>query len=139
MFRFLLLTLVLATNAQGEEREFKINGLISGCLGGYPIHVSLYDEQAWEDMSPLNVLIVNPKKTDNCQADYEFVVNDGSYIVAAFEDKNKNNKLDFLFFLPREPAGFYRKFNGFSAPTFDSLKFNINSKDYAKADINLGG
>ena len=43
----------------------------------------------------------------------------------SFEDNIGYGELDFFFFIPKEPAGFYQ-FNGMGAPKFDKMKIDIN-------------
>jgi uncharacterized protein (DUF2141 family) len=70
-------------------------------------------------------IIIDPSKNGDCSVPFSFNKPTGSYALASFEDKNNNGKLDFFFFIPKEPAGFYQ-FSGMGAPNFDKMKINVN-------------
>ena len=70
-------------------------------------------------------IIIDPSKNGDCSVPFSFNKPTGSYALASFEDKNNNGKLDFFFFIPKEPAGFYN-FSGMGAPKFDKMKINVN-------------
>ena len=112
--------------AKANDEVYTISGIVTGCSSKNPIHVLLYNEVVFKDMAHIQENIYQPDKSQECYVPYMLEVQKGSYVVAAFEDKNKNNKLDFFFFIPKEPSGFFRKFSGISAPKFEKLKFDVD-------------
>jgi len=119
-----MMFLIGATKANNEI--YTLSGVVTGCSSKNPIHVLLYNEAVFKDMAHIQENIYQPDKSGECSVPYMLEVQKGSYVVAAFEDKNKNNKLDFFFFIPKEPSGFFQKFSGMSAPKFDKLKFDVD-------------
>ena len=112
--------------AKANDEVYTVSGMVTGCSSKKPIHVLLYNEVVFKDMAHIQENIYQPDKSQECYVPYMLEVQKGSYVVAAFEDKNKNNKLDFFFFIPKEPSGFFRKFSGMSAPKFEKLKFDVD-------------
>ncbi len=121
---------------QANEQVYTLSGVVTGCSSKNPIHVLLYNEAVFKDMDHIQENVYQPDKSGECSVPYTLKVQKGSYVVAAFEDKNKNNKLDFFFFIPKEPSGFFRKFSGMSAPKFDKLKFDVDG-DIVNANVEL--
>jgi len=72
-------------------------------------------------------LITKTVKATNQSLDFTFVVHDGIYAVAAYQDINENGKLDKGWFnIPKEPYGLSNNYRpSFSAPTFDDCKFKV--------------
>ncbi len=90
-----MMFLIGATKANNEI--YTLSGVVTGCSSKNPIHVLLYNEAVFKDMAHIQENIYQPDKSGECSVPYMLEVQKGSYVVAAFEDKNKNNKLDFSF------------------------------------------
>ena len=132
-----IITLQFCFNSSFADEEFyKVSGFVTGCSSKHSIHVSLYDENSFKDMTAIEESIYEPTGSEDCKVPFTLKTPKGSYIIAVFEDKNNNNKLDFFFFIPKEPSGFFRKFSGMSAPKFEKLKFDVDS-DFVGADVEL--
>jgi len=119
-----------------EEELYTVSGFVTGCSSKHSIHVTLYDEVSFKDMTAIQESIYEPTESEECKVPFTLNTPKGSYTIAAFEDENKNKKLDFFFFIPKEPSGFFRKFSGMSAPKFEKLKFDVDS-DFFGADVEL--
>ena len=52
---------------------------------------------------------------------FEFVVEQGRWVVSAYEDLNENGALDMGLFGPKEPSGLWRPFRGWHRPHFDEV------------------
>ena len=119
-----------------DEKLYTVSGFVTGCSSKHPIHVILYDETSFKDMTAIEESIYEPTGSEDCKVPFTLNTPKGSYTIAAFEDENNNKKLDFFFFIPKEPSGFFRKFSGISAPKFEKLKFDVNS-DFVGANVEL--
>jgi len=119
-----------------EEELYRVSGFVTGCSSKHSIHVTLYDEASFKDMTAIQESIYKPTESEECKVPFTLNTPKGSYIIASFEDENNNKKLDFFFFIPKEPSGFFRKFSGMSAPKFEKLKFDVTS-DFVGANIEL--
>ena len=111
--------------ANADDHLHKVSGMVSGCSSKYAVHVLMYEESGFKEMNHSQENIYNPVKGSNCKVNFSMEVPTGQYALASFEDKNGNGKLDFFFFIPKEPAVFYQ-FNGMGAPKFDKMKIDIN-------------
>jgi len=132
-----ILTLpVCFINAYADEKLYTVSGFVTGCSSKHSIHVSLYDKNSFQDMTAIQESIYEPTENEECKVPFTLNIPKGSYTIAAFEDKNNNKKLDFFFFIPREPSGFFRAFSGMSAPKFEKLKFDVDA-DFVGADVEL--
>ncbi len=131
-----LLLLPFLSISQADDELFSISGVITGCSANKPVHVLLYNEAVFKDMIHIQENVYQPEKEFDCAIPYTLQVQKGSYVIAAFEDKNINQKLDFFFFIPKEPSGFFRAFTGMSAPNFEKLKFDV-ADNFVNADIEL--
>ena len=127
---------VCFNSSYADEKLYTVSGFVTGCSSKHSIHVSLYDENSFKDMTAIQESIYEPTGSEDCKVPFTLKTPKGSYIIAAFEDENNNNKLDFFFFIPKEPSGFFRKFSGMSAPKFEKLKFDVNS-DFVGANVEL--
>ena len=123
-------------NAYADEELYRVSGFITGCSSKHSVHVILYDEASFKDMTAIQENIYEPTGNEECKIPFSLNTQQGSYTIAAFEDENNNKKLDFFFFIPKEPSGFFRKFSGMSAPKFEKLKFDVNS-DFVGANVEL--
>ena len=132
-----IITLQVCFNsASADEELYTVSGFVTGCSSKHSIHVILYDEISFKDMTAIEESIYEPTGSEDCKVPFTLKTPKGSYIIAAFEDENNNNKLDFFFFIPKEPSGFFRTFSGMSAPKFEKLKFDVDS-DFVGADVEL--
>jgi len=132
-----IITLQVCFNSSYAEKElYTVSGFVSGCSSKNSIHVILYDETSFKDMAAIQETIYEPTGSEECKVPFTLNTPKGSYTIAAFEDENNNNKLDFFFFIPKEPSGFFRKFSGMSAPKFEKLKFDVDG-DFFGADVEL--
>ena len=132
-----IITLHICFNiASADEELYTVSGFVTGCSSKHPIHVILYDETSFKDMTAIEESIYEPTGIEDCKVPFTLNTPKGSYTIAAFEDENNNKKLDFFFFIPKEPSGFFRKFSGMSAPKFEKLKFDVNS-DFVGANVEL--
>ena len=123
-------------NAYADEELYKVSGFITGCSSKHSVHVILYDEVSFKDMTAIQENIYEPTGNGECKIPFSLNTPQGSYTIAAFEDENNNKKLDFFFFIPKEPSGFFRTFSGMSAPKFEKLKFDVDG-DFFGADVEL--
>ena len=124
------------SSAYANEELYTVSGLVTGCSSKHSIHVSLYDENSFKDMTAIQESIYEPTVSEECKVPFTLNTPKGSYTIAAFEDENNNKKLDFFFFIPKEPSGFFRTFSGMSAPKFEKLKFDVDG-DFVGADVEL--
>ena len=132
-----IITLQVCFNsASADEELYTVSGFVTGCSSKHSIHVILYDEISFKDMTAIEESIYEPTGSEECKVPFTLNTPKGSYTIAAFEDENNNNKLDFFFFIPKEPSGFFRTFSGMSAPKFEKLKFDVDS-DFFGADVEL--
>ena len=132
-----IITLQVCFNsASADEELYTVSGFVTGCSSKHSIHVILYDEISFKDMTAIEESIYEPTGSEECKVPFTLNTPKGSYTIAAFEDENNNKKLDFFFFIPKEPSGFFRKFSGMSAPKFEKLKFDVDS-DFFGADVEL--
>ena len=123
-------------NAYADEELYRVSGFITGCSSKHSVHVILYDEVSFKDMTAIQESIYEPTGNGECKIPFSLNTPQGSYTIAAFEDENNNNKLDFFFFIPKEPSGFFRTLSGMSAPKFEKLKFDVDG-DFFDADVEL--
>jgi len=132
-----IITLQVCFNsASADEELYTVSGFVTGCSSKHSIHVILYDEISFKDMTAIEESIYEPTGSEECKVPFTLNTPKGSYTIAAFEDENNNKKLDFFFFIPKEPSGFFRTFSGMSAPKFEKLKFDVNS-DFVGANVEL--
>jgi len=132
-----IITLHISFNSSyADEELYKVSGFVTGCSSKHSIHVSLYDENSFKDMTAIQESIYEPAGSKDCKVPFTLNIPKGSYTIAAFEDENNNKKLDFFFFIPKEPSGFFRTFSGMSAPKFEKLKFDVDG-DFVGADVEL--
>ena len=132
-----IITLQISFNSSyADEELYKVSGFVTGCSSKHSIHVSLYDENSFQDMTAIQESIYEPTESEECKVPFTLNIPKGSYTIAAFEDENNNKKLDFFFFIPKEPSGFFRTFSGMSAPKFEKLKFDVDG-DFVGADVEL--
>ena len=112
--------------SKADDHLHTVSGSITGCSTKHSVHVLIYEESGFNDgMNHSQEIIIDPSKNGDCSVPFSFNKPTGSYALASFEDKNNNGKLDFFFFIPKEPAGFY-KFSGMGAPKFDKMKIDVN-------------
>ena len=132
-----IITLQISFNSSyADEELYKVSGFVTGCSSKHSIHVSLYDENSFQDMTAIQESIYEPTESEECKVPFTLNIPKGSYTIAAFEDENNNKKLDFFFFIPKEPSGFFRTFSGMSAPKFEKLKFDVDG-DFVGANVEL--
>ena len=132
-----IITLQVCFNsASADEELYTVSGFVTGCSSKHSIHVILYDEISFKDMTAIEESIYEPTGSEECKVPFTLNTPKGSYTIAAFEDENNNKKLDFFFFIPKEPSGFFRTFSGMSAPKFEKLKFDVDG-DFFGADVEL--
>ncbi|MBT7149314.1 MAG: DUF2141 domain-containing protein, partial [Thiotrichales bacterium] len=110
---------------KADDHLHTVSGSITGCSSKHAVHVLIYEESGFKGMNHSQEIIYNPAKGDNCNISFSMEVPSGPYALASFEDKNGNGELDFFFFIPKEPAGFYQ-FSGMGAPKFDKMKVEVN-------------
>ena len=111
--------------ANADDHLHKVSGMVTGCSSKHAVHVLIYEESGFKEMNHSQENIYNPDKGNDCIVNFSMEVQTGLYALASFEDKNANGELDFFFFIPKEPAGFYQ-FNGMGAPKFDKMKITVN-------------
>jgi len=132
-----IITLQVCFNsASADEELYTVSGFVTGCSSKHSIHVILYDEISFKDMTAIEESIYEPTGSEECKVPFTLNTPKGSYTIAAFEDENNNKKLDFFFFIPKEPSGFFRTFSGMSAPKFEKLKFDVDG-DFVGANVEL--
>mgnify|MGYP001352045792 FL=1 len=132
-----IITLQVCFNsASADEELYTVSGFVTGCSSKHSIHVILYDEISFKDMTAIEESIYEPTGSEDCKVPFTLNTPKGSYTIAAFEDENNNKKLDFFFFIPKEPSGFFRTFSGMSAPKFEKLKFDVDG-DFVDANVEL--
>ena len=127
---------VCFNSASADEELYAVTGFVTGCSSKHSIHVILYNEASFKDMIPIEESIYEPTDGEECKVPFTLNTPKGSYTIAAFEDENNNKKLDFFFFIPKEPSGFFQTFTGMSAPKFEKLKFDVDG-DFVGADVEL--
>lgn len=112
--------------SKADDHLHTVSGYVTGCSSKHSVHVLIYEESGFNDgMNHSQETIIEPTKNGPCSVPFSFNKATGSYALASFEDKNNNGKLDFFFFIPKEPAGFY-KFSGMGAPKFKKMKIDVN-------------
>jgi len=135
-YLFIMTLQTCFNSSYAEEDLYTVSGFVTGCSSKHSIHVSLYDENSFQDMTAIQESIYEPTESEECKVPFTLNIPKGSYTIAAFEDENNNKKLDFFFFIPKEPSGFFRAFSGMSAPKFEKLKFDVGG-DFVGADVEL--
>jgi len=135
-YLFIMTLQACFNSSYAEEDLYTVSGFVTGCSSKHSIHVSLYDENSFQDMTAIQESIYEPTESEECKVPFTLNVPKDSYTIAAFEDENNNKKLDFFFFIPKEPSGFFRAFSGMSAPKFEKLKFDVGG-DFVGADVEL--
>ena len=136
IFLSIITVSVYSINVYADEELYRVSGFITGCSSKHSVHVILYDEASFKDMTAIQENIYEPTGNGECKIPFSLNTPQGSYTIAAFEDENNNNKLDFFFFIPKEPSGFFRTFSGMGAPKFEKLKFDVDG-DFFDADVEL--
>jgi len=132
-----IITLQICFNSSyADEKLYTVSGFVTGCSSKHSIHISLYDKNSFKDMTAIQESIYEPTRGEECKVPFTLNTPKGSYTITAFEDENNNKKLDFFFFIPKEPSGFFRAFSGMSAPKFEKLKFEVDG-DFVGADVKL--
>ena len=112
--------------SKADDHLHTVSGSITGCSTKHSVHVLIYEESGFNNgMNHSQEIIIDPNKDGDCSVPFSFNKPTGSYALASFEDKNNNGKLDFFFFIPKEPAGLY-KFSGMGAPKFEKMKIDVN-------------
>ena len=112
--------------SKADDHLHTVSGYVTGCSSKHSVHVLIYEESGFNGgMNHSQETIIEPTKNGPCSVPFSFNKATGSYALASFEDKNNNGKLDFFFFIPKEPAGFY-KFSGMGAPKFKKMKIDVN-------------
>ena len=139
-FKLLVLSLFafqgFSNAALADDHLHAVSGSVTGCSNKHAVHVLIYEESGFNNgMTHSQEVIINPENNGDCKVPFNFNKPTGSYALASFEDKNGNGELDFFFFIPKEPAGFY-KFNGMGAPKFEKMKINVD-KDINNIEIFL--
>ena len=127
---------VCFNSASADQDLYAVTGFVTGCSSKHSIHFILYNEASFKDMIPIEESIYEPTDGEECKVPFTLNTPKGSYTIAAFEDENNNKKLDFFFFIPKEPSGFFQTFTGMSAPKFEKLKFDVDG-DFVGADVEL--
>ena len=111
--------------ANADDHLHKVSGKVTGCSSKHAVHVLIYEESGFKEMNHSQENIYTPIKGNDCIVNFIMDIPTGPYALASFEDKNGNGELDFFFFIPKEPAGFYQ-FNGMGAPKFDKMKIDVD-------------
>jgi uncharacterized protein (DUF2141 family) len=112
--------------AKADDLMHTLSGKVTGCSTKHAVHVLIYEESGFKGMNHSQENIYKPSKSGDCKVAWSMEVSTGSYALASFEDKNDNGKLDFFFFIPKEPASFYQ-FNGMGAPKFEKMKIDVGA------------
>ncbi|HNY10989.1 MAG TPA: DUF2141 domain-containing protein [Candidatus Wallbacteria bacterium] len=125
----------------GSAGFYKLAGTIRGLSGHYKAYIFLYNAgpDSWFANDAYKKIIIYPSNIKDGKADYSFMLPEGAYAVAAFEDTNDNQKLDVggFFSVPREPYGFYRRYYSFwRMPSFSDCALNL-SENFLNANIPL--
>ena len=94
--------------AKADDHLHTVSGSVTGCSSKHAVHVLIYEESGFKGMNHSQESIYNPEKGSDCNISFSMEVPSGPYALASFEDKNGNGELDFFFFIPKEPAGFYQ-------------------------------
>ncbi len=120
---------------------YKLAGTIRGLSGHYKAYLFLYNAETdnWFADGAYKKLIIFPSNIKDGKADYSFMLSEGRYAIAVFEDTNENQKFDTggLFGVPREPYGFYRRYRPFwRLPSFSDCALDL-SGNYLNANIPL--
>ena len=121
--------------SKADDHMHTVSGTVTGCSTKNSVHVLIYEESGWKGMNHSQEKIYEPSKSGTCDVSWSMEVPSGPYALASFEDENGNGKLDFFFFIPKEPAGFYQ-FSGMGAPKFDKMKIDVD-KDMINIEIAL--
>ena len=132
---FTIFLALFAMQAIADSHMHTVSGTVTGCSTKNAVHVLIYEESGWKGMNHSQEKIYEPSKSGTCDVSWSMEVPSGPYALASFEDENGNGKLDFFFFIPKEPAGFYQ-FSGMGAPKFDKMKIDVD-KDMDSIEIAL--
>jgi len=112
-----------------DNHMYTVSGTVTGCSTKNAVHVLIYEESGWKGMNHSQEKIYEASKSGTCDVSWSMKVPSGPYTLAAFEDENGNGKLDFFFFIPKEPSGFYQ-FSGMVDPKFDKMKIDVDKDIY---------
>ena len=110
--------------SKADGHMHTVSGTVTGCSTESAVHVLIYEESGFKGMNHSQENIYKASKTGTCEVTWSMQVPSGSYALASFEDKNGNGELDFFFFIPKEPAGFYQ-FSGMGATKFVKMKIDV--------------
>ena len=103
-----IITLQVCFNsASADEELYTVSGFVTGCSSKHSIHVILYDEISFKDMTAIEESIYEPTGSEECKVPFTLNTPKGSYTIAAFEDENNNKKLDFSFLYQRSHPVFF--------------------------------
>ena len=141
LFMITALVILLFAAPSGGAGLCKLSGTIRGLSGHYKAYLFLYNDETdnWFTETAYKRLIIFPANIKDGKADYSFMLPEGRYAIAVFEDTNENQKFDAggLFNIPRESYGFYRRYRPFwRLPSFSDCAFDL-SGNYLNANIPL--
>jgi uncharacterized protein (DUF2141 family) len=108
-----------------------LSGRIIGASGLHTVHVALWDAEGF-----LRKPVQEARFPAGDAPRFQFTVRSGRWAVSAYEDSNENGVLDMGLFGPKEPSGFWRRFNGWHKPRFDEVASDVE-RDISSANITL--
>jgi len=133
IFWALTALMLLSSYGQALAAMHRFSGNVIGLSGRHKVYVSLWNDEKWGGIFPLNVTIIYPEKIRDGAAEFSMTLADGEYAITVFEDANGNGKLDydesFLGQVPAEPYAFFRPkapWFGFRWPDFKQVSFKTN-------------
>ena len=145
MRRLLYICLVLSTflifNTAHTEEKYTITGNISIRYDG-DIYIRLCTMKEWSEflrpnyelsVPPWKIIKLNSetKKSKNVSFKFDSIPT-GTYVIVAFQDVIKNQKVDYEGLQMKEPYGTYKEDDYVSGrPRWDYVKFNLEN--------NIGG
>jgi hypothetical protein len=132
--------LLMVSSFTYAEEEYSISGEVY-FKHDSDIYMNLVTRETFANRSeplpsPFGIYIkLTPEQIKAKKFPFEFKkIPKGIYFIVAFEDLNKNKKLDRQGSLPTEPYGAYKKFE--FAPEWDKIKFIVD-KDITGITINI--
>jgi uncharacterized protein (DUF2141 family) len=133
LFLCVLFLVVESIFADEVNTTIEINGVI---VNGGLVYVSVYsNENDYKNDKAFAQFILQP---GDSSLKYSLDLPEGDYVVSAYQDKNKDEKLNSgLFGIPSEPVGMTNYSLRGAPGGFNKLKVAVN-KNSAKLVVNMG-
>jgi uncharacterized protein (DUF2141 family) len=127
----LALALGLSNAAQAKTSKVTVKAIGFESDEGEALFAVVNSPEAYEDIGK-NALAATRNKIKNKQSQSDFYLPPGWYAVSVVHDQNNNAKLDKNFLgIPNEPYGFSNNPSSLGKPSFEGVKFKVDSSPRA--------